>query len=390
MSGLLTRLLYPAPSSSYTADSFPEELVWIHSAHKGCQSIPAILQRFHGARYLLVYLHTNGEDVGLCYKFAHALRLILEVHVLLVEYPGYGLCRGTCSEESLRETAFAAVRFAMEGLRWPAEDIIVVGRSLGAALAVQVAATFPVRGAILISPFLSVSAALQHYMGSMATALAGDLYASEKHIQNVNVSLLVVHGKQDRLIPWQHGEKLCALCPSESKMLVCPAEMGHNSDLLSNAEFLVRPILRFFPLPDYTFVDMIVPSEAFVAAQPSHFHRLTVMAKQQRNPSRLMGDVDDDGDADAPKEDDLRASGLDDAACCHGSHVHDAHRLGPRVDSESTTSPVTSSGGSDGGSPSDTDCQIGGNHGSGTSQPAWSDLNLDFGITRFLDEKMKS
>jgi len=63
--------------------------------------MPAIFLQCTNARYLVLYLHSNGEDIGLCYQFAQGLRMILEVHVLLVEYPGYGISPGHCSEETL-------------------------------------------------------------------------------------------------------------------------------------------------------------------------------------------------------------------------------------------------------------------------------------------------
>lgn len=37
----------------------------------------------------------------------------------------------------------------------------------------------------------------------------------------------------------------------------------HNCDLLSNPEFLIRPMLRFFSLPDYNFDELVVPAVAF-------------------------------------------------------------------------------------------------------------------------------
>eukprot|EP00435_Cladocopium_sp_Y103_P005685 s5109_g1.t2 len=76
------------------------------------------------------------------------------------------------------------------------------------------------------------------------------------------VPTLVIHGQKDRLIDSSQGQQLFDLCPSRKKLFVCPEEMGHNDDLLSDPEFLIRPILRFFPLPDYYFTALRVPKEA--------------------------------------------------------------------------------------------------------------------------------
>merc|ERR1740138_1455333 len=116
--------------------SFPNELLWIpwDLDYETCKTpgdaVPAAFIQCPNARYLVLYLHSNGEDVGFSYPFGCGLRSVLEVHVLLVEYPGYGICPGSCSEETLWQSASAALRFVSEVLRYPAEDVILMGRSL--------------------------------------------------------------------------------------------------------------------------------------------------------------------------------------------------------------------------------------------------------------------
>merc|ERR550532_549750 len=121
------------------------------------ECFPAVLLQCPNARYFVLFFHGNGEDVGLCHSFGAGLRSVLEVHVLLMEFPGYGICPGRSSEETLWQAAQAAFRFISEVLRWPAEDIIIIGRSLGAALATRLACSVVCNGLILIAPFLSIA-----------------------------------------------------------------------------------------------------------------------------------------------------------------------------------------------------------------------------------------
>merc|ERR1719161_2447953 len=74
--------------------------------------------------------------------------------------------------------------------------------------------------------------------------------------------VLFVHGKSDSLIPWHHSERLYELCTAR-KLLVCPQEMEHNTNLLSKVEYFVLPMLQFFSLPDYCFEDVTVPDWVF-------------------------------------------------------------------------------------------------------------------------------
>eukprot|EP00747_Dinoflagellata_sp_TGD_P196238 gnl/TRDRNA2_/TRDRNA2_66073_c0_seq1.p1 gnl/TRDRNA2_/TRDRNA2_66073_c0~~gnl/TRDRNA2_/TRDRNA2_66073_c0_seq1.p1 ORF type:complete len:417 (+),score=55.35 gnl/TRDRNA2_/TRDRNA2_66073_c0_seq1:87-1337(+) len=265
---LLQRVIFPAPTPSYNPRSFPNELLWIpidldYGRELGAGSyVPATLMRYPNARYFVVYFHSNGEDMGLCRAFCSRLRSTLEVHVLVAEYPGYGLCPGVSTEESLMNAGRATFLFARDVLKWPAKDIMLMGRSLGSAVAVQLAVEFECQGLILVAPFMSLLKVFERFVGTLAHALVGDLFASCEWMARVRVPTLVIHGQRDKLVPCDHGRSLCDLC-QQRKMFVSPEDMDHNTDLFSNAEFFVRPMLRFFQLPDYRFKEISVPSIAF-------------------------------------------------------------------------------------------------------------------------------
>mmetsp|Transcript_114957 Transcript_114957/g.215149 ORF Transcript_114957/g.215149 Transcript_114957/m.215149 type:complete len:545 (-) Transcript_114957:71-1705(-) len=300
---ILSNLIFPAPAPSYNMHSFPDELIWIpwKSMKEGgacldygkCRAgdcIPALMLRCNAARYLILYLHSNGEDIGLAYSFGYGLRMVLEVHVLLLEYPGYGISPGECSEETIWNAAVAALRFIVEILKWPIEDVIIMGRSLGAAVAMRLACAYACHGLILIAPFLSLVDAAAQYVGILAPVLVGNAFCNREHIMHVRAPTLVIHGQNDRLIPCVQGQQLWELCPQQKKLFVCPEQMSHNSDLLSNAEFLIRPMLRFFALPDYSFVELDIPAEAFDKRHCPQYHKLIEMAKDDAPLIQPLGD----------------------------------------------------------------------------------------------------
>jgi len=279
---LLSALLYPAPAPSYSASSFPGELLWIprnmdYSTCSPSECLPAVLLRCNHARYLLIYLHSNAEDIGTARHFGMGVRMLLGMHVLLVEYPGYGVAPGSasdCTENTLWQATVNAFRFVSEVLKWPAEDIIVMGRSLGAALAIRLACSYSFHGLILVSPFLSLAEAVGEYVGAIAPMLVGNIYRNCDLISKVHLPTLVIHALNDRLVPCRQGQKLYELCPHEKKLLVCPATMGHNGDLLRDANFLIHPMLRLFSLPDYSLVDLEVPEEAFSKHHCLNYHAI--------------------------------------------------------------------------------------------------------------------
>lgn len=271
---MLSRFLFPAPSPSYTYDSYPGELIWIphdldYETCKPNRTLPAIMIKSPDARFLILYFHRNGEDIGHNYNFAKAMSCVLEVHVLLVEFPNYGICPGNCCEESLRRNAAASMRFVLEVLKWPLGDIIIMGCSIGASVAVQLASQHEgINGLVMISPFMTLHDVIQHYVGRIGPWMVdnffeGNVFDNVLHMSRVRSPLLIVHGKRDDVVPCSHGEGLFAQCSVRRKMLVCPEEMRHNNDLLSSTELLIRPMLHFFDMPDYTFKDPSIPAEAF-------------------------------------------------------------------------------------------------------------------------------
>lgn len=264
----ISKFLFPAPPPSYTIDSFPDELIWVPkhldpeiSTPEEC--IPCLFLPYYSARFLIFYLHSNAEDIGKCYPFCSVLREQFQVHVLAVEYPGYGICPGgPCNEHKATENAFVVFRFVREVLKWPLDSILVLGRSIGTGPAISLAVQYQISGVILISPFMSVKEVIKDAVGSVLSSFVDERFPNKERVQHVRSPLLVVHGKKDGLIPFRHGEQLYELCRTR-KLLVCPTDMEHNTNLLSDVGYFVLPMLQFFALPDYCFDEIKVPAWAY-------------------------------------------------------------------------------------------------------------------------------
>lgn len=264
---LVSRLLFPAPPSSYTVDSFPGELIWIPrslnpqtSSPEDC--IPCCLLRYKTAQFLVIYLHSNYEDLGRSHAFLAQMRDRFQVHVLAVEYPGYGICPGAkCDERGATESALTAFRFAREVLRWPSDRIIFLGRSIGTGPAIALAVEHAVKGVCLISPFLSVREVCRDVFGPVSYMIE-ERFPNKDHMPLIRSPCLVVHGQKDGTIPYRHGRELFESCRSR-KRLVSPPEMDHNANLLRDSADFVLPMLDFFSLPSQGLEEMQVPSWAF-------------------------------------------------------------------------------------------------------------------------------
>mmetsp|Transcript_8406 Transcript_8406/g.18856 ORF Transcript_8406/g.18856 Transcript_8406/m.18856 type:complete len:590 (-) Transcript_8406:72-1841(-) len=310
---LVSRVLFPTPESSYTVEDFPEELIFIpKSLNPGTASpedcVPCLCLLSPSSRFLVLYLHANAEDLGRCYQFCSMLRHQFQVHVLAVEFPGYGICPGgPADDNSVMENVETAFRFVREVLCWPLDGILLLGRSIGTGLALRLAARNEVYGVILVSPFLSVKELCRHVVGPFSY-LVQERFPNEEMMPKLRSPLLVVHGKKDLTVPVEHGKELFRLCRSR-KRLVCPEDMEHNTNLHTNISYFVLPMLQFFSLPDYCFDELRLPDWCYdkrLSVQTPRIASIgTGICTQGKKSSMDVPDIILRGDDDASKPDSI-------------------------------------------------------------------------------------
>lgn len=221
--------------------------------------VPCLFKMFESSHFLIIYFHSNAEDLGVCRWFADFLHEQFQVHVLAVEYPGYGVCPGKATPEGVIANAHAALQFATKTLNISLGRILVFGRSLGTGPAIDLAARHRIAGLVLITPFTSVKDVFRSRVGNLADVLPNDWFQNLEAIKLVRSPTLVVHGKVDDLIPLSHGEAIYKECTAR-KGLVCPPQMSHNSNITADLSIFVMPMLQFFPIPDCCFEEVEVPT----------------------------------------------------------------------------------------------------------------------------------
>ena len=96
----LTSLIFPAPESSYDEKVFDKDLIYIPRINSdgeisNNEAIPCLLLPYsQGSSKLMIYFHGNAEDLGQAYGLLNHLRNTLKIHLLAVEYQGYGIYPG--------------------------------------------------------------------------------------------------------------------------------------------------------------------------------------------------------------------------------------------------------------------------------------------------------
>lgn len=194
-----------------------------------------LVQKKDPPRNLLVYYGGNAEEVSLNLGELDALPVDA---LLLMNYRGYGLSQGRPSEAALVADALWVLGTIARRLDLPGDRIILMGRSLGTGVAVQVAAkrpvdTRPVAGLILVTPFDSlVSVARKHYPFLPADRLLKHRFDSLALAPERSRPALMLIAGDDEIIPNACSRRLVEAWGGEATDVTI-AGAGHNDIHLS-------------------------------------------------------------------------------------------------------------------------------------------------------------
>ena len=170
----------------------------------------------------VIFGHGNGELID---YWPNELARFSEMGIglLLVEYPGYGRSSGSPSQESIAETFLLAYdRLAARTDVDPAR-IVLFGRSLGGGAVCDLALKRPSAALVLMSCFKSVSAFAVRYLAP--AFLIRDPFDNLAAVRQYQGPVLVMHGKFDEVVPFDHGQALHSAARNGNMIVY---EAGHN------------------------------------------------------------------------------------------------------------------------------------------------------------------
>lgn len=210
------KLIFRPPPPSYPDD---EGILKIQTFDGG--TIAARFYENPAAQHTILFSHGNAEDLGHTHRFLLTLR-DLGFNVLAYDYRGYGRSSGRATEENSYNDITAAYEYLVENRGVPSDRVIVHGRSLGGAVAADLASRKPVGGLILESTFTSAGRVLFGFR-----ILPFDKFETINKIGKVASPVLIIHGRLDRTISFHHGEKLLDVA-NEPKYHFWVDGAGHN------------------------------------------------------------------------------------------------------------------------------------------------------------------
>ena len=227
------------------------EEVWLRTAdgvRLHAWFLPAPEPREAGPGTLL-FLHGHAGNIS-HRSTSLAIFRDLGLDVLVLDYRGYGRSDGRPDEQGLYRDASAAWDWLTKERGYAPGDLVIFGRSLGAAVATQLASETDPGGLILESGFSSAREASRAIFPLLSWLVLNRYdFDSARALRTVDSPVLVLHSPDDEIIPYALGRKLfvAAREPKQFVTLRC----GHNYGFLASQPDSERALEAFLrSLPD--------------------------------------------------------------------------------------------------------------------------------------------
>ena len=195
------------------------------------------------AKASLIFCHGNAGNISHrldSLKIFHDLRL----NVLIFDYRGYGESEGEPSENGTYLDAEAAYDYLVHERGVRPSEIIVFGRSLGSAVAAELAARRRAGALIIESGFTSVPELGRKLFPHLPVRLISRFhYATIEKVGRLDLPKLFIHSPADEIIPYEQGRRLFEAAAGPKEFLVLQG--GHNEGFLLSGEIYTNGLRRF-------------------------------------------------------------------------------------------------------------------------------------------------
>lgn len=230
LAALEDRLIYypdPYPEGDWQPPGLAVEDAWFNAADG---------TKLHGwfcphprPRAVVLLAHGNEGNVSLQADLLRLLHHRLGLAVMAFDYRGFGRSAGSPDEAGILQDARAARTWLAQRTGLAERDVVLMGRSLGGSVAIDLAAASGARGLIVESSFTTlpdVAAAKVRWL-PVRRLMRTELDSLSK-IASYRGPLLLSHGDADELVPFQQGEQLFAAAAGPKRFVRIPG--GHHND----------------------------------------------------------------------------------------------------------------------------------------------------------------
>ncbi|MBF0216798.1 MAG: alpha/beta hydrolase [Candidatus Omnitrophica bacterium] len=162
-----------------------------------------------GAKDTILFFHGNAGNISNRIPKLTALSA-MGVNVFIVDYRGYGYSGGVPGEKGFYLDAEAAYKYLIDVKKSTGMEIILLGGSIGAAVAVELASKKEVKALIADGAFSSVKDMAAMYYPVIPPVVISAKFDSISKIKDISCPKLFMHSADDEVVPISMGEKLYA------------------------------------------------------------------------------------------------------------------------------------------------------------------------------------
>lgn len=175
---------------------------------------------------LIFYLHGNA---GALNSWGYAAEEFLNegYDVFILDYRGYGKSEGKISSQKQLFSDVEKVFLEMKEL-YQEQKIIIAGFSVGTGPACWLAARYTVDMLILIAPFFNMNELASRYFPFLPFFILRYPLKNNRHINNVEAPVVLIHGKEDEIVPYESSIRLKEEVKTEVRLFILEG-LGHNN-----------------------------------------------------------------------------------------------------------------------------------------------------------------
>ena len=198
----------PTKGSNYTPSNYNLIYEDITLTTEDNEEIKSWFIPHNNPRATLLFLHGNGGNLSSRLDSINIFHQ-LGLSVFIIDYRGYGDSSGIATENGTYIDAETAFYFLRNEKNISEDDIIIFGRSLGGAVAIWLAKKYKSLALIVESSFTSIIDMGKHnYPYLPISILANIYYPSIERVPNIDIPILLIHSKEDDIVPYKFGRAL--------------------------------------------------------------------------------------------------------------------------------------------------------------------------------------
>jgi pimeloyl-ACP methyl ester carboxylesterase len=221
------------PFTEYFFDfSIQEEKFLINAVHVKAKKTKGLVFFLHGTLNHIQY-HLPKADIFIENNY----------DVVIIDYPKYGKSKGKLTEDLLYKVVEVSLQKTIKALDFTG-DVVLVGRSLGTALASNLATKINPKNLILISPYYSMPDLFQHKVKMFPFKKLKFKFENHTYLPRVTCDAYIIHGNEDKLIPIELSRKLIPFLKSPQNFI--EIDKANHFDVHEKEAYkkLIRKILK--------------------------------------------------------------------------------------------------------------------------------------------------